>query len=172
MYRSGMCSKFGSEGTIFGESEWYMVFLSHSTIVTDEISPPRIIHSDNNNTLSRQVPSRMHTVNMVTATTPPTTIWEISDFQRFQQEDDDWSWTEGPPLTFYSVWVRRHLIFGHNQYNKWNAFTYHTSPTHISCEQSATLANTEAYERQTSLIDTLKVTSWPYKKLSIKFDAS
>ena len=80
-----------------------MVFVRHSADVMDAKSLPRIVHSDNNDTLSRQAPSWMYTLNMVTAKPPPQIIWEIPGFQQLQQEDDGRNRTECPPLTYYSV---------------------------------------------------------------------
>ena len=103
MYRSGRYSKKIRERSIFGDSYRYMVFMSHSTNVMDANSLPGIVHSDNNDTLSRQAPSWMYTLKMVTATPSLQSIWEISSFQQLQQEDDGRNRTEYHPLTCYSV---------------------------------------------------------------------
>ena len=103
MYRSGRYSKKIRERSIFGDSCGYMVFMSHNTNVMDAISLLGIVHGDNNDTLSRQAPSWMYTLNMVTATPSLQSIWEISSFQQLQQEDDGRNRTEYHPLTCYSV---------------------------------------------------------------------
>ena len=79
----------------------------------------------------------------------------------------DRSWTECSPLTFYTVWVRRHSIFCHNHRYKWNTLTYHafgTFPPNM-CWSEYDPTNIDDWERHIAPQDTYKIAWWPSKKL-------